>query len=205
MGLHHLPTALTCIVLAAAGVVLAADAGKTDALKQAGLSRAGDTYVLADEAAVVDGVKSLRQTKLEADRETRMRQAIEAKIATKRKTAKDADREWHTLENKLSVVQDVGVHNRIVLRMNRLVADIKDAAESEKDLQEQAGKVSSSAKTKFVDDVADLNGKAEAVAERYKTLADDADVKAALAKMNASAPAKVHLGPSSQFTSAAGS
>jgi len=193
---------VACLALAAQVVVLAAEAGKTDLLKDAGLTRSGDVYVLGDESAVLDGIKFLRQTKLRADKETRERHAIEMKIAAKRKVAKDADKEWHTLETRLTLVQDVGVHNRIVLRMNRLLADHKEAIEAQKDLEEEAGKVSTAGKTQFVDDLSALNTKADAASEKYESLAKDEAVKSAIAKINAAAAAKVALGPSPAFIAA---
>ena len=56
-----------------------------------------------------------------------------------------------------------------------------------KDLEEQASKVSTAAKNKFVDDLAALAPKADAIAARYQALANDAGVKAALAKLNTAA------------------
>jgi clan AA aspartic protease (TIGR02281 family) len=203
MLIRRLAFFVACVALALPQIGSAADSGAKDAFKDAGLVRSENLYVLADDAAVVSGIKSLHQTKDQADKEGRERRVIEAKIASKRKTMKDADKEWHTLETKLSLVQDVGVHNRIVLRMNRLLADHKEATEAGKDLEEQAGKVSTVAKTKFVDDVAALGAKADAVSEKYRTLSQDPAVKAALAKINSGASAKVALGPTPAFTSAA--
>lgn len=193
--------AAICIALALPNVRLAG-AGSKDPLKDAGLVRAGNVYVLADDAAVVSGVNALRQTKVQADKEGRARRVIETQLATKRKSVEDASKQWHTLETKLSLVQDAGVHNRIVLRMNHLVADQKEAIQAEKDLEEQAGKVSTTAKTQFVDDVAAQGAKADAVAERYKTLSSDPAVKAAIAAINSAAATKVALGPSAEFSAA---
>ena len=193
-----------CVSLVVCINVFAADTGGNSALKEAGLTRTGDVYVLPDEQAVVDGVKVLRASKVQADKETKARKLIENQIAVKKKIMKDADKEYHELETRLGVIQDVGIHNRIVTRLNRLVADHKQAMADVKDLEEQAGKVSSVAKTKFVDDVATLSPKADAVAEKYKALGDDAGVKAELAKLTASAAnAKAAMGPSSPFTAAA--
>jgi clan AA aspartic protease (TIGR02281 family) len=142
-------------------------------------------------------MKSLRDTKVKADKESKARHVIELQIATKKKIMKDADKEWHELETKLGVITDVSIHNRVVTRMNRLVADHKQAMADEKELEEQAGKTSMVAKTKFVDDVAAIAPKIEAVQEQYKKLGDDATVKANLAK------AKGTLGPSAAFAAAA--
>ncbi|HEY2585416.1 MAG TPA: retropepsin-like aspartic protease [Tepidisphaeraceae bacterium] len=201
MRCNSLAWAVVCVALALPQVVSAAEVAAKDPLKDAGLVRSGNLYVLPDDAAVVSGVAALRKTKLEADQETRARHAIDLQLAAKRRSVENDAKQWEGLQSKLSLVTDTGVHNRIVLRMNRLVADQKEALQAQKDLEEQAGKSSTTAKTKFVDDVAALNAKADAVAERYKTLANDPTVKAALAAIN-STPTKVALGPTLEFTAA---
>lgn len=195
MHLRSLACAAMGVALILPQVVWAGSAGK-DPLKDAGLVRSGNYYVLPDDPAVVSGVAALRKTKMEADQETRSRHAIDVQLSTKRKLVENDIKEWHTLENKLSVVTDPGVHNRIVLRMNRLVADVKESQQAQKDLEEQAGKASTTAKTKFVDDVAALNAKADAAAERYKALGSDAQVKASVA----AAGTTVALGPTPEFS-----
>lgn len=189
-----------CAALVGSMRVRAADA--KDSLKDAGLTKAGDYYVLPDEAAVVDGVKSLRSTKADADKESKARKIVEFQISAKKKVMKDADKEWHELEDRLSLVTDVGIHNRIVTRMNRLVVDHKQAMSDEKDLEEKAGKLPTTAKNQFVDEMLALTPKAEEVEQKYKTLAADAGVKAALAQPPATG-AKSALGPSPAFTAAA--
>jgi clan AA aspartic protease (TIGR02281 family) len=202
--MHFRPLAwvVICVALALPQVGLAAGTAAKDPLKDAGLVRSGNLYVLPDDGAVVSGVAALRKTKMQADQEGRTRRGIDLQLAAKRKAVEDDSKEWHTLETKLSLVTDVGVHNRIVVRMNRLVADAKDSAQAQKDLEEQAGKVSTKAKTQFVDDVAALNTKADAVTERYKALGNDPAVKAALAAANTGALTKITLGPTAEFSTA---
>ena len=96
-------------------------------MKDAGLAKSGDVYALADETPVLDGVKALRLAKVQADKESRQRKVIELQITAKKKIMKEADKEWHELETKLGVITDVSIHNRVVTRMNRLVADHKQA------------------------------------------------------------------------------
>ena len=189
-----------CVALLAC--VSLSGAAEADALKQGGLTRSDDVYVLADEKPVLDGMTSLRKTKLQADKETRARHSIEMRIAAKQRIAKDTDKEWHALETRLTLVQDVEVHNRIVLRMNRLVADHKEAVEAQKDLEDEAGKVSTTGKTQFVDDLLALNAKSDAVSQKYESLAKDDAVISAIAKANAAAASKARLGPSPAFTAA---
>jgi clan AA aspartic protease (TIGR02281 family) len=199
MSAGRLARVLGCVLLAGQGVVQAADSGKKDAVQRAGLVRSGDVYVLPAEKDVLEGMKSLQQEKRQADSEARTRKAIITQEATKRKLIESNDREWHTLESKLSLVTDVGVHNRIVLRMNRLVADIKEAQQAQKDLEEKSSKLGTEGQNKFVDDLAALTTKSDSLMEKYKSLSEDAEVKAAIAGSSA----KVALGPSPQFSDAA--
>ncbi len=203
MAARHLILGIVAVfTLAAWSNAYAVDIAAPDTFKDAGLEKSGDVYVLSDEAPIVAGVKELRLTKVQADKEAKSRKVIETQITTKKKILKDADKEWHELETKLGVITDVGIHNRIVTRMNRLVADHKQAMANVKDLEEQAGKVSMVAKTKFIDAVAALAPKAHAVTAQYKKLADDRAITAALAKLKASAvTANVVLGPSAQLKS----
>lgn len=198
----RLALVLGCVLLAGHGVALAVDAGKKDALQQAGLTRSGDVYVLPGEKEVLDGMKSLQQEKRQADSETRTRKAVYTQEATKRKLMESDDREWHTLEDKLSLVTDVSIHNRIVLRMNRLVTEMKEAQRAQKDLEEKASKLSTSAQNKFVDDLAALSEKSDSLMEKYKSLSDDAGVKSAIAAAGPGGSTKVALGPSPQFAEA---
>jgi len=190
-----------CAVLVASTVARSAD--PADLLKDAGLTRSGDVYVLPDEAPVLEGIKSLRVTKVQADKESRARKALDLQIASKKKIIKDAEKEWHGLENRLGVITDVRIHNNLVARMNRLVLDQKQAMADEKDLEEQAEKASMTGKTKFVDDMATLAPKADTVSDKYKALAADAAVTSSIGKQKPSAPgAKVALGPSAEYVTA---
>lgn len=200
MHSRSLACAAVCFALALPQVVLVAAAGAKDPLQDAGLVRSGNFYVLPDDAAVVSGVASLKKTKMAADQETRTRHGIDLQLAAKHKLMEDDYKEWNSLESKLSLVTDPGVHNRIVLRMNRLVADSKEAMMAQHDLEEEAGKLSTSAKTQFIDDAAALNTKADAAADRYKALANDPAIKTALAAMNSATTTKVALGPTAEFT-----
>lgn len=190
-----------CASLVIGTAVLAAEPAK-DPIGAAGLTKAATAYVLADEAAVLEEVKALRALKLEADKETRARKAIDMQLAAKQKIAKDAEKEWKELETRLPLITKVDIHNRMVTRMNRLVADYKRALESQKELEENASKLSSVATVKFVDKLMLVAPKGEALAEKYTKLASDTSVKAAIDKANVAANPKVPLGPSPDLTTA---
>jgi aspartyl protease family protein len=86
--------------------------------------------------------------------------------------------------------------------MNALAAKVKEAIDSQKDLEEAANKVPSEARTKFVDSLNAVAPKVEALAAKYKELAADPAVKAALDKVSARGNPKLAAGPSPDFTKA---
>jgi aspartyl protease family protein len=184
-----------CACVASQGA-LAAEAAK-DVLKENGLTKVGDRFVLADETAVLNGMKGLRAAKNDADREVRARIALDNQIALKQKILKDADKEWHTLDARLAAVTKPDIKNNIIIRMNRLVSDAKQAEVALKDLEEQSGKQSVAGKAKFVDGLIELNSKAVAANAKYATLAKDAAVNAAVTRAGGK------LGPSPEFVAAA--
>jgi clan AA aspartic protease (TIGR02281 family) len=184
----------------AAALAVAADA--KDPLADKGLTKSGTAYVLPDEAAVLDGMKALRDAKAAADKEVKARTVLDGQMDAKQKILKDSDKQWHELETRLPLVTKPEAKNGIIVRMNRLVADHKQALIALKDLEEQAGKLSVSAKTKFVDDLMTLNAKAAAASAKYAAVAADAGVKAAVDKANITANPKLAVGPSPAFAAA---
>lgn len=186
-------------------MLVAADAPKdpnVKALEAKGLLRSGAAFVLAEEKVVLEGMKGLRQARGAAERETSRRKAAEARIAANQKLIKDGTKEFKELEKRLPKMKDVSIHNRTVTRMNALADRVKGAIEGQKDLEEEANKISAEAKTKFIEELTALAPKVDAAAAKYKALAADAGVKSAVAKLNAGANPKVSIGPSPEFNRA---
>jgi clan AA aspartic protease (TIGR02281 family) len=192
---RHLLRAAVLLALVS-GSAHAADA--KDPLKDAGLTRAGDKYVLEDEKAILEGYGKLKTSKADSDKESRARMLMDMQIAAKRKAAVTAEKEYRDLERRIDTVPRDDIKNKMILRMNRLVADHKAAMEQAKDLETQAGKLSTMNKTKFIDDLAALSPKVDEAAKKYTALAADKTVAAAVAR----ALPKATLGPSAEFTEA---
>ncbi|HZL35563.1 MAG TPA: retropepsin-like aspartic protease [Tepidisphaeraceae bacterium] len=193
---------VSCLALLVLGSTCANGAAAGDALKDKGLTHSGGAYVLPDETQVLDGMKELRKTKKLADAEARSRKSYEARITASKSFIKQSKSEFDKLEERLAVVRDVAVHNRIVTRLNLLIVKVKESVESQTDLQDKIAKVGSDAQMKFVDDLTALDAKAQAAKKKYEEIAGDADVKAQIAKANAGAAAPTKLGPSPEFTAA---
>ena len=174
-----------------------------DELADKGLVKSGSGYVLAEEKELLEGIKTLRETKRAADLETRQRAAAEKKIADNRKVKKDSIKEYEDVERRLPNVKDATAHNRLVARANLMVRKIKEAEAAEKDLEEAANKLGSEAKTKFVDEMAVWEPKFDEAVKKYNVVVRDGTVKAALEKLNAGAEGtKLTAGPSAEFTAA---
>jgi len=171
-------------------------------LKSKGFVRSGNLLVLADEAPLLESMKGLVAARKQSDREAVQRKAAEGKIAANQKVIKDGTKEFQEMEKRLPKIKDVQTHNRMVTRMNALVDKVKEAHSNQKDLEEAANKVPSQGKTKFVDELMALAPKVEAVSAKYKLLANDPAVKAAVEKLNTGSTQKVKLGPSPEFNQA---
>ena len=171
----------------------------SEPLKAKGLVKSGNTYVLAGEAEVLEAMKALRENKRKADRENAQRKKAEDKIAANQKFIQDGIKEYKESEKRLPKMKDVNLHNRTVTRMNALAAKVKEAIDSQKDLEEAANKVPNEGRTKYVESLAAVAPKVEALAAKYRELAADSAVKAALDKVNARANPKGALGPSPDF------
>ena len=173
-----------------------------DALKDKGLVKSGDAFVLADEAPVLSAAKSLRLARKQADRESLLRKKAEDKVAANQKFIKDGVKEYKDLEKRLAKVKDVSTHNRMVGRMNALASKVKESIDNQKDLEAEANKVSSEAKTKYIDELMALAPKVDAAAAKYKMLAADLAVKSVIDRLNAKGGAKVAVRPSPEFNAA---
>ncbi|HET6250124.1 MAG TPA: retropepsin-like aspartic protease [Tepidisphaeraceae bacterium] len=169
-----------------------------DVLTANHLQAGTDAYVLSDEAAVLDGMKSLRTDKKKVDENKRLRKAYDAKISSSKALIEQNYKDYTALKDRLTVVTDASVHNRMVLRMNMLVLKSKQAAEAQKDAEDKENAMSIDPETKYVDGLLALGTKADAAGEAYTSLASNAAVKSALQ----TATPRLPLGPSKTFADA---
>ena len=189
----------------ALGCVAAAKAAAADAdpIKSNGLTLSESRYVLPDEAEVLDGMKSLRETRKEVDQNARTRRQYELKLAASKNFINSSHKEWNALEERLAIVRDVNVHNRIVARMNTLLVKSREAGEQQQEYSDKLSKVGGTAEAKFFDNLVPLEQKAQDVQKKYDALAADPAIKAAIAKAGAAAAATpAVLGPSPEFATA---
>jgi aspartyl protease family protein len=174
--------------------LFAADAGPKDPFKDNGLTKSASAYVLAEETPELAELKALKTLKADAEKEVRMRTALDLQISAKQKTMKESEKTYRELEARMAAVTNEATKNNMILRMNRMVADHKTALLAVKELEDQAKKITSTNKTKYVDELLKLSAKVSATNEKYAALAANADVKGNLAKANLTANPKLTLG-----------
>ncbi len=140
--------------------------------------------------------------KTKVDAELRSAQDYDRKIEAAKAFIKQCQTKHSQLEVQLQGVSDPTIHNQIVGQMNILYLKAKDAHTQQRELEEKGGKYGVTVKADFVDQMVALNAKAEATNAKYTELAADADVKAAIDKVNETAKPHMKLGPSAAFAAA---
>ena len=164
-----------------------------------GLVKSGTLYVLPAETEVLAQMPELRKLKKEADDEKRAHKSSSMRISNARTIISTSKKEYTQLEGRLGLTTNVQAHNRIVLRMNALVAKMNDTTLVLQDLEDDAKKLSSDAGVSYVDQVQAAGDKADAVSKKYEELARNSSLKSALALLGVG----YALGPSVDFASAA--
>jgi hypothetical protein len=165
-------------------VVRAEDATPADVLKDKGLIKSANLYVLPGEAEVTSAMRGLRVNKRKLDEEMKSRQAVEQQI----KFAKAKMSQWEIdrarLNENLSRVNDPGTQNQIIGKINSLTGYLNEGTKEKKDMEARAAKIGADSKASFIDSVISLAPKAEEVTKKYQELTADPEVKAAIEKIN---------------------
>lgn len=196
-------TLFTIVMLSLIPFVWAAD-GDADALAGKGLVKGtSGQYTLPDETEILNGMKQARQNKVKLDQEVKARLALEKQIEDRKAFIKECEFRHTKLEEQLTTVQDVTIHNQIVGQMNLLFVKAKEASKDQQELETKSSKLAVALKAEFVDQITALGVKSDAINAKYTDLSGDADVKAAVEKINAAGKGHVKVGPSSAFTAAA--
>jgi aspartyl protease family protein len=171
-------------------------------LKDKNLKLVGETVVHADEAKVnkmLGEVAKFRKQLIDAAKE---RAFAENSVAEKDIVIEQLKQQRRLLNTQLQNVETVEQNIRLVGQLGELTDRINLMEDSEK-LEEYATQARNKAnvvREAYVDHVMKLRKAYDAVIADYETLAEDADVKAALAELSAEKPDKVFaLGPSRAF------
>lgn len=177
----------------------AEDAADADILKSKDLSKVGTIYELPVEQELANSMRDLRKLKVQIDADAKVRHGLEAKL----KMAKGAIANFEfqkrrALEEYLKLT-DVTQKNQRVATANLMDTKIGEVMQFKEDVDGKLKALNGEAQQQFVDTVLDLSDKVVAAQDKYKELAADSDVKAALEKLNQPGKPHVKLGPSSQF------
>lgn len=196
--------AITLVVAAFAGTraVRADDTaakGAEDVLKEKGLTKANNLYVLEVDAKLFDSMKSFRASKKQMDDDGRKRDDMEKKLRMAKGAVGQWDLEYRNLNEKLAKVQDNFQHNQIVGQINALVSKMKEGTTFITEAEAELAKLGNS-RDEYVGQLLALSEKLDAAEKQYADLAGDSAVTGALATINEKARPKMKLGPSDNFT-----
>jgi len=188
--------------LALAAMCRAADAPTADAdpLKDKGLVKAGQTYVLPAEQELADQMKTLRKLKTKLDVDGKQRNQLEAKLKLYKNGIAGLEHQRRTLEEKFLKLTDISQKNDCIAQTNIVTSKLNEANETRAELEKNLNGLGAEEKTQFINEVLDLGLKVDEAQDQYKKLVADADVKKALESMNQPGKAKVKLGPLPDFT-----
>jgi aspartyl protease family protein len=198
-------TVAVLVTLAPSVLGLAADekeAKKT--LEAKGIRVSSTGLTLADEANLSKGLRDapkLRKAVVDAENELALREAklVENKQAITRLTQLNVQ-----LNAQLTVATDNETRIKLIGANNANAGQIRLLEQSGEQIAEQlkaARAKSGDAREKYIQTVLDMRRLADAISDRYKTLATDADVKAALAELSEARSKTLDLAESRSFQS----
>jgi clan AA aspartic protease (TIGR02281 family) len=186
----------------AAGLIVRADGPATrpleDVLKSDNLSKVGLLIVLGDETAIHDQVRAARALKYKLSAEAANRAMMAQNIANAQAQWDRMDAQFKDLAVRIDNTNNDSQKNRLIVAKNALVNPSNSLAKQIQDAKDQQEKLPDS-RADFIAAVQDLSDKIPPVQDAYKSLADDSELKDAIATYNAGHTGKVRLGPSPAF------
>src|SRR5665213_1326326 len=124
IGMFGLVLSLVLLPVCRAADAPAADA---DSLKDKGLVKAGQTYVLPTEQELADEMKNLRKLKLKLDQDGKKRKELEAKLLIYKNGISNLDHQRRTLYEQYLKLTDVTQKNQTVVQVNILDSILQEA------------------------------------------------------------------------------
>ncbi|HWE02199.1 MAG TPA: retropepsin-like aspartic protease [Tepidisphaeraceae bacterium] len=196
LGLLGLLLTLVVVPIGRAADAPAADA---DPLKDKGLVKAGQTYVVPTEQELADQMKTLRKLKLKLDQDGKQRKELETKLKIYKNGISSLDHQKRTLYEQYLKLTDVTQKNAAVAKINIIDSQLLEANGVREDLEKNLNGLGAEEKTQFINDVIDLGLKVDKAQDQYKDLSADPDLKHAIETMNQPGKPRVKLGPSPEF------
>jgi clan AA aspartic protease (TIGR02281 family) len=196
-------TAALLALLALVRVIAAPAAEVTpeEVLKGKGLTKVGTMYVLDADVRLSEGLRDMRRAKHQVDEVAAKRAKLDQQIRQAKDAITELNVQLRDANERLDRANksDVNGYNRIIGQIDKIKTSIVDAATFGEAREAELGKLSDP-RDEYVGAVTNVSDTMEALANQYEELGKDAEVKAALERINAKATPKVRLGPSTVFT-----
>lgn len=202
--IRFFPMLLSGLVLIAAAFpvpISAQEKAAEDVLKEKGLRRAGTTYVLSAESEFSRKLTAARSLFRGLSLALRQQEAMLQNSEANKVLMRNLLQQRILLNRQLPNASTVEQHNRIVAMVNQLGDQItllnqgSDVHEATKDARSQIAQ----RRDAYIQALIELRSLLDATSKRYAELADDAEVKEALAAANHKTKARLTLGPSRGF------
>ena len=167
-------------------------------LRAKGLTRSGATYLLEGEIKLPEELRAMRAARFRVDQNAAQRAKLENEIAAARETILQSAREVSEATANAAREKNRDRHNQFVAQQD---AARRRTLEAERDcdsLVKQLNKLGDP-KDDYVTLLLNVSANMEKMAQQYAKLAEDQEVREALAAINAGGGLKVRLGPSPRF------
>jgi clan AA aspartic protease (TIGR02281 family) len=193
-----LPRAGSALAADTAAAPAAAGASE-DVLKEKGLVKVNNLYLVDADSKLPEDLKNFRAIKKKSDDDNKKRTEIEANIRTAKGAMGNWELEYRQLNEKLGTTTDAFQHNQMVGKINALVSKLNEGRTYLTAREGELAQLGNS-RDEYVGAIIALGDKFDAIGKQYDALKADDAVKGALAKINEKARPKVALGPSVDYT-----
>lgn len=190
------------LMVAFAGPARGEDPAPDVALKQKGLRRSGQIFVLPAESELARRLGALRVLGRELALVIGQQHAAEAQAETNKQLIVTYTQQRRVLREQLQVANSVDEHNRIVNMLNELGDRVTLLAEgganpkAVKELTETATR----RREDYVQGLLDLRQLIDQTNKQYADLGKDDEVRSALSALNAKTKSPLKLGPTRAYT-----
>ncbi len=167
-------------------------------LKAKGLTKSGASYLLEGEAKFPEELRVMRAAKFKVDQNSAQRAKLEKAIDAANDTVVQCAREISDATGQASREKNRDRFNQLVARQDAARSRGLEAIRERDFLVKELNKLGDP-RDDYVTLLLNVSAKMENLAERYAALAEDQEVRDALAAVNAGGGPKARLGPSARF------
>jgi clan AA aspartic protease (TIGR02281 family) len=164
-------------------------------LKNKGLTRSGALYLLEGEAKLPEELRVMRAAKFRVDQNAAQRAKLEKAIEAANETVLQSSREMSEATSNASREKNRVRYNELVAQQDAARTRALEAIRERDFLVKDLNKLGDP-RDDYVTLLLNVSARMEKMSEQYAALAEDQEVRDALAVLNASGGLKVRLGPS---------